>query len=350
MTVTFTELGASAISRGEKGTVALIVRDGADLEPLSLSQSSQVPKTLGTQTQDYIKRTFVGYTSPPKRVLVYVIPSEGDEGLDDALDWLATQDFDYLCGPADCTADEAAAIADWVKGQRANNGAKYKAVLPNYPGDHYAVINFTGAGLVAGTQSYTTAEYCSRIAGLIAGTPMKISATYAPLTELTDANRLTREELDEAVGRGELALKWDGKKFKLARGVNSLVTTSDGILDSFKKIKIVEIMDLIRTDLAATAEDTYIGKFANTYDNKLLLITAVRSYFAQLAQDDLVQSGYTVDLDLDAQERYLASQGSDVSALSEQEVRQADTGTHVFLRIACKILDAMEDIDINITI
>lgn len=108
---------------------------------------------------------------------------------------------------------------------------------------------------------------------------MKISATYAPLPELTDVDRLTRDELDAAVNAGKLALKWDGRKVKVARAVNSFVTTSQGMLDSFKKIKIVEIMDLIRTDITATAEDSYIGKYANTYDNKLLLVTAVPGLF-----------------------------------------------------------------------
>jgi hypothetical protein len=263
---------------------------------------------------------------------------------------MATQDFDYLVGPEDCTADEAAEIASWIKSQRLNNGTKYKAILPNFKGDHYALINFTGTDMAEGETKYTTASYCSRIAGLIAGTPMKIAATYAPLTELTDAKRLTKEELDEAVGNGELALKWDGRKFKIARAVNSLVTTSEGMLDSFKKIKIVEIMDLIRTDITATAEDEYIGKYANTYDNKLLLITAIRGYFMGLEQDKLVQPGYTVDIDVDAQEAYLVSKGTDTSEMKVQAIREADTGTHVFLKIACKILDAIEDIDININI
>ena len=122
------------------------------------------------------------------------------------------------------------------------------------------------------------------------------------------------------------------------------------MLDSFKKIKIVEIMDLIRTDITATAEDSYIGKYANTYDNKLLLVTAIRGYFMGLEQDQLVQPGYTVDIDVSAQEQYLVARGVDTSEMTEQEIREADTGSHVFLLIRCKILDAIEDIDIQVEI
>ena len=348
VTVSFTELGISAITRGDKGTVAVIVRDAADVPPFSITQASQTPTTLGKENQDYIKRTFLGYVTPPKKVIVYVMGTDG--ALADALDYMAAQVFDYIVGPADCTKEEAADIASWVKSQRLNNGAKYKAVLPNHKADNYAIVNFTGDAMTDGATVWATAAYCSRIAGLLAGTPMKIAATYAPLPELSDCARLTKEESDEAVGAGELALRWDGRKVKLDRAVTSLVTTSQGMLDSFKKIKIVEIMDLIRTDITATAEDEYVGKYANSYDNKMLLVAAVRGYFMGLEQSDLVQPGYTVDIDVDKQEQFLVSKGVNTEEMTEQQLREADTGSHVFLLVRCKILDAIEDIDINVEI
>lgn len=349
VSVVFTELGITAINRGDKGVVAVILRDTASVDPVALTQASQIPSTLGADNQAYLQRAFLGYVNPPKKVIAYTTDAE-DANLTQALAYMATQDFDYLVGPADCSSSEAAAIATWVDSQRTNNGAKYKAVLPNQASDKYPIINFTASGMTDGTEEYTTAEYCSRIAGLLAGTPMKIAATYAPLPELTDVDRLTKEELDAAVNAGELALKWDGRQVKVDRAVNSFVTTSQGMLDSFKKIKIVEIMDLIRTDITATAEDSYIGKYANTYDNKLLLVTAIRGYFMGLEQDQLVQPGYTVDIDVSAQEQYLVARGVDTSEMTEQEIREADTGSHVFLLIRCKILDAIEDIEIQVEI
>ena len=350
ISVTFTELGISAIQRGDKGVVAIIVRDAVQMAPFAISMATLVPDTLGRKNQDYIKRAFTGYINPPKKVIVYVAPEEDDEDLSGALAYMGTQELDYLVGPPDCTAAEAEAIASWVKSLRAMACVKHKVVLPHYTADNYAVVNFDAEDMEAGEIVYTTAGYCSRMAGLLAGTPMKISATYAPLPELTNVKRLTREEQDEAVGAGKLILVWDGRKVKVSRAVNSFVTTIDGMGDSFKKIKIVEIMDLIRTDITATAEDSYIGKYANTYDNKLLLITAIRGYFQGLERDSLVQPGFTVDIDVEAQAKFLTSKGVDTSAMSEREIREADTGTWVFILIRCKILDAIEDIDINIEI
>lgn len=350
ITVDFNELGITAINRGNKGVVALLLRDGAEMEPFAITSAAQIPEGLGTENEEYIRRAFLGYVDPPRKVIVYVGPAEGDTSLSAALAWAGTQDFDYICGPVNCTASEAAAIASWVKSERQNNGAKYKAVLPNQAADHEAIVNFAATGMAAGAVTYTTAAYCSRIAGLLAGTPMKIAATYAPVPELSDVARMTREAQDEAVDEGKLILVWDGRKVKTGRAVNSLVTTTQGKLDSFKKIKLVEIMDLIRTDIRSTAEDDYIGKYANTYKNKLLLITAIRGYFMGLERDELVQPGYTVELDVDAIEQWLRAKGTDTSNMTEQQLREADTGSYVFIKISCKILDAIEDIIIDISI
>ena len=393
--VTFRELGITAIGRGDKGTVAIIIREAGYDTKLSLSQASDIPTDISKVNQDYISRAFLGYTNPPKKVIVCPFGvvetntsetgagsgSDSGDGADldsveetttqeattqetttqetttatgitlaDALNYMATQNFDYIVGPHDCAPEEAALIASWVKSQRLNNGAKYKAVLPKVAADNSAIVNFTSEGMTDGATVYTTAAYCSRIAGLLAGTPMRISATYAPLPELTDVTRLEKDAQDEAVNRGELILVWDGRKVKVSRAVTSFVTTQEGMLDSFKKIKLVEIMDLIRTDIVQTAEDSYIGKYSNSYDNKLLLITAIRGYFEGLRIDGLVKEGYTVEIDVERQRAYLQSQGTDVDEMTNQEIKEADTGSHVFLLVKCKILDAIEDIDVNIEI
>ena len=57
-----------------------------------------------------------------------------------------------------------------------------------------------------------------------------------------------------------------------------------------------------------------------------------------------------MDTDVSAQAPYLVARGVDTSEMTEQEIREADTGSHVFLLIRCKILDAIEDIDIQVEI
>lgn len=346
--IAFKSTAAAAVKKSEKGVVALIVRDSKQNGPLTLTSAAQIPATLGKGNQEYIQRAFTGYVNPPRQVLVYVLPSAA-ENLTDALAWLATQVFDYLAGPPDITEAECGLVADWVKGRRANDYAICKAVLPNTAADSEAVVNVATEGIKAGANTYTAGQYCSRIAGLIAGTPMAISCTYAPLPEVEDVARLTRAEMDAAVDAGKFILFHDGEKVKVGRGVNSLVTTTAEKDAGFRKIKLVEALDMIQSDIRRTCEDSYIGKYANSYDNKLLLCTAVKGYLAALEQGGVLKAGYSaVEVDAAAQEAYLLSIGTDASKMTEQEIKEADTGDKVFIRIRLRVLDAIEEISITI--
>ena len=55
-------------------------------------------------------------------------------------------------------------------------------------------------------------------------------------------------------------------------------------------------------------------------------------------------------LDFEAQKSYLKSKGVDLSYMTLQEIKEANTGSKVFLKAKIKVLDAMEDIDLSIEI
>lgn len=347
--ITFASKAASFIARSEKGVVMLILRDDAlGGRTYAIADTTEIPEGLSAANQTQIKLALLGYVNPPKKALVYVLSEEGS--LTDALKWAATQNFDYICGAADCTASEAETIASWIKSERANSFAIYKAVLPDCAADSEGVVNFTASNIQTADGTYSAAEYCARIAGLLAGTPMRISSTYASLPEVTDVDRLTLAEQDEAVGAGKYILWSDGLHVLTGRAVNSLQTTTDTKGDQFKKIKLVEIMDMIGQDIRSTIRTDYIGKYANTYANKMLLVAAVRGYMQDLEAEALINSGWTLDLDTAAQKAWLEANGTDTSEMTTQEIREADTGSHVFLAMACKPLDAIEDVDLAISI
>ena len=347
--ITFKTLGMTAIQRSQKGIVAVILEDAAGAGAHIMTNVTDIPSALGAENRAYLERAFTGYVNPPRKVIAYVVDGT-EKTLDDALAYFATQQFDYLVGAPDTESADAQKIASWVKSERANKHT-VKAVLPGTAADSEAVVNFTTGGIRLGEASVTTAAFCSRIAGLIAGTPMTISCTYAPLAEGSDVTRLTKEQLDTAIDSGEFVLFHDGEKVKVGRGVNSLKTTSQEKGEAFKKIKIVEAMDMIQNDIRMTAEDGYIGKYANSYDNKCLLIMAVKGYLEELERSGILETGTSVvELDLAAQENYLKSKGIDTSDMSEQQIKEANTDAKVFLRARVSILDAIEDIVLPITI
>lgn len=315
---------------------------------LTLGSASDIPAGLSATNKAYIADAFVGNVNRPAKVLVYVLATTAED-FDDALGALATQQFDWLAGPPDCEPADAAAIATWVKGQRTNNAAKYKAVLPEHTADSEAVVNFNAGDITVGVNTYDAPRYCARVAGLLAGTPLTQSATYVPLPEVGDIARSTKAEMDAAVDAGKLILMHDGVKVKVARGVTSLTTVSADKPVDYKKIKIVETVDLIRYDLRLLCQDNYIGKMPNSYDNKCVLITAIKEYLSGLESDGVLEAGKSVvEIDVDAQRAYLASQGVDVSTMTDTQIKQANTGSQVFIKAVISILDAIEDITINI--
>jgi hypothetical protein len=347
--IAFSTQASNSIARSERGVVAIIVRDANAGGEHILTSPAQIPATLGVNNKNYIERAFLGYMNPPRKVIVYVLPADA-ANLTAALDYLRTQTFDYLVGPTDISTAECTAVVNWIKAQR-EAGFTPKTVLPDTAGNHEAIINFTTSGITDGLIDFTAAEYCSRIAGIIAGTPLTISCTYAALPEVADVDRLTKDDMDTAVNAGKFIVFYDGEKVKVGRGVNSLQTLTDDKGESFKKIKTVETIDMIRKDIKQTAQDNYIGKYANSYDNKCLLISAIKKYFMSLEDEGILASGTSiVEIDLEAQEAYLKSINKDTSNMTEQEIKTAVTADKVFLRANITILDAIEDIDLNITI
>lgn len=81
-----------------------------------------------------------------------------------------------------------------------------------------------------------------------------------------------------------------------------------------------------------------------------LLMTAIDGYLEQLYNDDLIAEGWTVEINLEKTRAYLKSIGVDVSAMTDDEIRRADTGDKVFIKISVTILDAIEEIDIEANI
>lgn len=343
--IAFKAAASDAVKRSQKGVVALILKDAQQSGALTLTSAAQIPKSLTADNAGYISRAFTGNTNAPRRVLVYVLPPDAD-GLNDALTWLGTQTFDYLCAPPDVTAAQCGEIKIWLLEQRAQHRT-YKAVLPHFAGDTEAIVNLTTDGCKIGSAVLDAAAMCSRVAGLIAGTPMTNSCTYSALPEVEDIGRLSQMEGNAAVDNGEFILIHDGIKVKVGRAVNSLQTLSTGKSGIYKKIKIVELLDMIDSDIRITAADVYIGR-GNSYPNKLVLVTAILTYFQQLEAEGLLQPGSTVDIDVEATRAYLVMQGVYVSELGEQQIKEHSTDDKVFLTAAITPLDAIEDISLNI--
>ena len=329
LNITFADAAKRTVITTNRGTVALIVRDSAESvtgSVLSIKSAASIPEALSAENKAYIGTAFLGNVYAPRCVFAAVIGTESD--IEDALTLLETE---------------------WITNRRAE-GDVCKAVLPNCAADSEAVVNFTASGITVGSTVKTTAEYCARVAGYLAGTPLSQSVTYGVLPEVSDITRLLKSAAEAAVDAGQLILIHDGEKVKFASGVTSLTTANTATAQRMKKIKTVEAMDAIRSELRLLVQDNYIGKYANSYDNKRLLITAILSYFRSLETEGVLAEGSTAEIDVEAQRKYLTSHGIDTTDMTEDDIKSANTGSHVFIAASISIYDAIEDIDINIAV
>lgn len=382
--ISFKEAGIAAIERSQRGIVFLILEEEQEVidkltvntsaicgkaitgqaitgntkekevieNPFVIYTTDDIPSELSENNKDYITKCLLGYVTAPYRVKVY-LQAKGKTGADkwqESLKKIAAERWDYLAIPT-IEEEQLETVGTWIKTNRENKYKKVKAVLPGYDGDYEGIINFSNKTIKTATKTYTPEEYTARIAGLIAGTPMTISATYAPLSEVIDCDKYDLDENDEKVNNGEFFIWYDGTKYKMSRAMNSLVTTTEGKQESYQTIKIVDIMDMIYDDVRTTAQDSYIGKYSNSYDNKCLLIMAITGYLKELEKEGLLQANYsTVELDTEAIKNYQLKNGlytkEELADMSNDEINLLDTKKKVFLKGKIKIIDAMEDIEL----
>ena len=351
--VEFKAAAETLIRNAGRGVVALIVRDTEPFASVVEMTSKDDMPRVSAANRKFIDAAFLGYENPPKKVLLAMIglkdpeTGEGDTA-EKALEMLSAYDFDWIAGFPDGDEDDQQAIVDFVIDAREERNAKYKAVV-TIDADDKAIVSFDAeeiklkTGLLLNT--YTAAQYTSRIAGLLATIPLDRSCTFAVLPEVRSVKRISIAEQEAAIDAGKLILINDGDSVRIARGVTSAQMIEN---EDDKKIKIVEAQDKIASDLSNAFKRSYVGRFANNYDNKCLVIAAIKEYFTQLENSGILQTGSTVGIDIAAQTAYLAEKGIAVSEMTEQEIKEAPTGDEVFITASVKILDAMENFTMSI--
>lgn len=346
--IEFTKKAVATIAVGTGGLVGIIIKDAKCNGSHVLKSVDSIPADLTADNKAYIERAFLG---APKAVHVFVLP-EAATDYSAAYKYFANKRINYICGDPAITKELATNLSTWVKDKRKAGKIHPVAVVPDVVANDKGTVNFClvgGDNLSVGDTQYTPAQYCSRIAGLLSGLDLNVSATYKPLDEVTAIPEVEDDVVDEAIDAGKLVLYDSGTGIVIGRGVNSLTTVTQEDTEDLKKIKILAIQDLITTDITDTINKSYVGNYSNSYDNKCLLITAIKGYLTQLEGKGYIEKDKSVmEINVEKQRAYLESTGVDTTEMDDQAVKEANTGSRVFLKGSVSILDAIEDVDIVI--
>lgn len=369
--VSFYEKGITAIQRSQRGIVAMVfpVNNPSD-NVTNIYTVDDIPESWNKYKKEQIELALKGYQTSPRKIIVMecqgevknTVPKPGGQSgeteeqileadFSKVLKKLEKVYFNWLVVPGiqDKYTDK---IATWIKGMRTTKDTKVCAVLPNCNADHEGIVNFTNTMIKTKAKTFATADYCSRVAGIICGTPAIISCTYAPVPEVQEVEQYTAEEMDTKIGKGEFFFFDDGEKIKVARGINSFVTTIQGKGDDFKKVKLVDLMDMIHYDIKKTAHDSYIGKYANSYDNRCLLITAINGYLHTLETEGLLERGQNnCYIDITAVKNWRESNGlntrEELENMNETQIKELNLHDNAFLGVDLSMLDALENITVK---
>lgn len=337
----------SAIERSARGIVAVVLKDdtagGKDVS--TYKKLDAVDFTHWTEENyGYLKLIFDGMPS----MVIAVRLSANAESFLPALTKLKDMKWNYLTIPS-LPAKDVTSISAWIKQYRQDEKKTFKAVLANCRADHEGIINLTTENItsVINGKKNSAAEYCARIAGVLAGLSLARSSTYFSLHDISAAEVPT--DPDERINNGELVLIFDGKQYKIGRGVNSLTSFTKEKTEDIRFIKVVEGMDLYQDDIRETFDNYYVGKIINDYDGKQMLVSAIGAYHKGLLGNVLDRSyDNAVFIDTAAQRSYLESRGIDTAEMDDIKVAMANTGTRVFVRSNVKFVNTMEDITMTV--
>lgn len=362
--INFRTKGATAIKRSARGIVAMILHNEIkdEIHNYTIRDVSDIPDTgLTDENVDLIKKCLLG---TPLRILVYTLPNTNVDGATktqaNVLKMLTNIKWNWLCAPT-ASVQEQQDLASWIKAQRNNKHKTFKAVLSGQNADHEGIVNFCTNDIKVQTDTdssgnpvyttYTALQYTARIAGILAGLALDRSATYFKLTEVESVE--VYEDIDTLIDQGELLLidEQDGDGVKIARACNSLTTFTTDKGEEFRKIKIIEGIDMVTDDIRDTFKKYYVGKVINDYNHKMLFISAILVYYSEIKGNVLdADAPNTVDINTTWQSNYAKLHGDDPTTMSVMEIRQYNTGDTLALVGDIRFVDAMENLKIDFTL
>lgn len=366
--IQFESMGLTAIQRSARGIVLLLLKEDTVREQTSFMFTSLadvklkqiVKKTAesedleeseevieGDFSDDVLKYVKLAFEASPNKVIVKTYDDK-TVNLSDVLKPLVLEKFNYYAAP-NATKENLKTILSWHKATVKKYDKTIKFVAHNEVADDESVIDWEVPTVVYDGVEYTGLEFTTLVASELAALPLTRSFTYFTWPKVSYAELPFADDEDKAVNEGKLFLTYDGDKYKIARGVNSLTTYHEDKGEDFSKIRIVEAMHLIKDDIRDTWKNFYVGKILNKYENKQQFIALVNQvYFKQLEDTVLeAQGGSRVDIDILENRMYAVTRGAKVDDMTEMEIKTYNTGSNVFLSGTVSLLDAMEDLKIK---
>lgn len=352
--IKFRSQAASFVERSERGNVILIVREadakaatiGTERKYTSAADFAVDENLYSTVNKQAIKDAL--FYNP---FIVYIVAIKTGDPVTAGLEKIPGIVKSGWITVAGISAADSTAIASWIKAQEAKNKS-YKAVVYNSAADSAHVVNFANTAVVwADGRTAEASTFTPSLASILAVCNVRRGATNYPCTNLKTVTEPT--DVAAEVNAGKLILVNDEDNVvRIAQGVNSLTTLSDGDSEEKKLIENVETIDLMRDDIQSNFRKNYMGAYKNTRDNQMLFVSATNSYFKDLEQMEVLNttnpSGNVCTIDVDAQRAAWEATGKDTSEWSDDQVKDHPFRRSVFITGTANPLYSIESLNFDI--
>ncbi len=334
-----------------RGIVAIILKDSQSTGVHEVYDLDDIPKQLNETNKTYLSYVLEGFGAKPSKVIAYVLNTEESEDIQLALDYFEGTEFNIMTAPYE--DNEGLVKVEAYINKLCGLGVEVFGVLgaktPKPTTENIIYVTFEDAKIEEKT--LTSKELAIIVTGMVAGCPNPLSLTYATVPLITEIPKLTKDVLNTRIGNGEIVLFKEAGEIRIARGVTSFTQDAESKGYAYKKIKTVSTIKQIKNDIRLNLVKNYIGKVPNSYENKLLLIGVISEYLRELSELQLIEANFDVQIDLEAQKKYLKETLSQaVNDMTEKEILEANTKDQVFISISLKLLDSIENVDIVVNI
>lgn len=338
--VYFETLARTAIQRSERGILTILLTDATKTDKWTTIKSiADLTKENWTEDNIALIQTAFEVFSPYK---VMLRRKGAEEDVAIFLKELETLKITHLACPELESADDAKVVT-WIKGKTNIRNVVYPSAFATNS-DDCRVIELTNKTITHKTiKTYDAKKFTVMVAGAIAGCPLNRSLDNIVFPTITSVDNVEPKN-------GKFAMYNDDDVVKCKLAINSKTTFDSTWKPGTRFIKIFEGMNIVKFDIEDTFKDYWCGLYINDYDNKIAFCNNINKvYFKELAPNVLSPNfDNRIDIDVEANKRYIVTDGKDPDTMSETEIRTYPTGEEVFLYGQVRFSNTMISLSLGI--
>jgi hypothetical protein len=340
-------LAQSVKYRASHGTLLLVLDDENVKAGLyTYTKLKLITEDYSAENKAYITKAFNDYYLSKVMVVVAHDESGITTSIDTSLGFLGkVRENGWLVCPKATEEETKQKIVNFIKTQRNEEDYPIKAVVYDYQADTEAVVNFTGKDL---GNDLTSEQFCVDVACELCGLEANEGITNKNAKNVKTCD--IKDDYNTHVQAGELFLYNDGKHIKYSTGVNSLQSIGTEQSEFLCKIRVLEVIDMVKSDLYELMDETIISKYGNSYANRRVVVSSVNSYLKTITNEGYLSNDITsyAELDVEGTREYLNSLNIDTSDMDDKDVLAYKIDSHVFIKVYLYIMDVIEQVQIAI--